>query len=408
MALGKIYGGAPISRHGNALMQPGDGPGMDAFARLRVSDPIGLFESTLTYDKQPLLWNEKLTGTATIDHVPSESAVRMSVAASGDRAERRTRIYTRYQPGKSQLVYMTFNFGDGNANVRKQVGYFDEANGIYLEEINGQYWVVRRSSVSGSPVETRIAQADWNVDTFSGLQPNKAQILIIDLEWLGVGRVRVGFVIDGEIKYVHEFLHANNIETVYMTTAQLPMSLVIETIGPFAGVNRLTAICGSIISEGGADDVAGFPFGTRGTGLTTVDGTNVPLLSIRPKATFNSIVNRVQTIQRQVEVYNNSSLVLIDVIYNGTLTGASWTSVDDDSTVEMDESATAITGGTVVLSFMVGSTNQAKASTATNLVGRLPLSLDIDGANPTPLTIVATNVGAAGSCVGAINWQEYR
>ena len=408
MSLGKVYGGVPLT-NGNVPIQPGDGPHIDAFDRLRVSNPTGIFESTLTYDEQLLLWNQKLTGTGTATHVPNESAVLMAVAALGDKVERQTRNYFRYQPGKSQLIFLTYNFGQGDPNVRKRVGYFDPENGIFLEEIDGACWIVQRSSVTGNPVDTRIAQADWNIDQFTDMNPDKAQILVMDLEWLGVGRVRVGFVIDGIIRYTHEFLNANVRETVYMSTAQLPLRLEIEALAtPTAGSNSMIGICGSVISEGGQDENIGFPFATRGTALIAVGADNVPILSIRPKGTFNSIVNRVQTIQRQIEVYNSTNLALIDVIYNGTLTGASWNSVDDDSIMEYDESATAVSGGTVVLTFMVGATAQSKTSTTTSLVGRLPLSLDIDGANPTPLTIVASNIGGAAACLGAMNWQEYR
>jgi hypothetical protein len=409
MTLGRVYGGGKQKPDGSQVVQLGDGPQLDAFDRLRVSNPTGLFESTMTYDAQPLLWNQKLTATGTATYVQDESAVRMTVAAQNDVVERQTKSFFRYQPGRSQLVYMTYNFGQGSASVRKRVGYFDSENGIFLEEINGSLWIVKRSNVTGTPVDTRIAQADWNLDKYSELDPTKAQLFAIDMEWLGVGRVRVGFIIDGQLRYAHEFLEQNARETVYMSTAQLPVYLTIEAISTLTTSNSMTAICAAVMSEGGQDTNVGFPFSTRtGDSLVAVDGTRIPVLSIRPKATFNGRVNRTLLTRGLIEILNDAAIAIVDVIYDGVLTAGSFASVDDESTTEVDTSATAVTGGIVIRSFMVGATNQANNTGGVDLTGRLPLALDIDGANPTNLTIAITNIGGAASVLGAVSWQEYR
>jgi hypothetical protein len=403
-------GGVPVPNGPNMPIELGDSPSIDAFDRLRVSDPVGLFESTLTYDEQLLLWNQEITGTATATHLPNESSIRMRVLTNGDSVVRQTKDYFRYQPGKSQLIFLTFNFGTGDPNVTKRVGYFDSQNGVFLEEINGQIWMVLRSFVSGVAVDNRIAQADWNLNTVGDFDPTKAHILIIDLEWLGVGRVRTGFVRDGIVQYVHQFVHANILPTVYMSTAQLPLRLETTAGVGFSGTNDFIGICGSVISEGGQDDNIGFPFSIRNTALRAVGGTPLPLLSIRPKTTFNGLTNRVQVIQRLFEIQNqaSNSLVAYDVIYDGTLTGASWVSVDADSVIEYDISATSIAGGIVVASGFIASTNQSKSSVQTGITGRLPIALDIAGANPTPLSIRLTNITGTASSVGAFGWQEYR
>lgn len=389
----------------------GDSASVDAFARLRVSNPVGLFESTLTNDKQLLLWNESLTGDATSTHKPLESAVDMAVETIGDVAIRQTKAYFRYQPGKSQLVLATFAFGIGDENVRKRIGYFDVDNGVFLEEIDGSLWVVLRSGVSGTAVDTRVAQANWNLDTYSDLDSTKAQILIVDMEWLGVGRVRVGFVDDGAVRYVHEFQNSNVNPTVYMTTAQLPVRVEIEATGAPSGTVTMKQICAAVASEGGQEVTRGFPFAvTTDTTLfvAVANGTTVPILSTRPKATFGGVVNRITTINRLVEVYNNSNGCLVDVIYNGQLTDPSWQSVDDESVMEYDISATAVTGGITILSFFVFTQNGGLSRVSEKITGRLPLALDIDGNNPTNLTIAVTGVSGQAHVVGSMNWQEYR
>lgn len=386
----------------------GDSPNLDAFHRMRISHPTGIFESTLTYDKQPLLWNEETVGTATSVHLPNESSVLMTVSANADSVIRQSRNFFRYQPGKSQLVFMTYAFGDGDANVRKRIGYFSAENGVFLEEINGTVWMVVRSKTSGSVVDTRIEQSSWNLDTFAAFDSTKAQIFVLDLEWLGTGRVRVGFVIDGKIRYVHEFLHANALDGVYMTSAQLPVRVEVVATDVPSAPNEFKTICASVISEGGQDQHIGFPFSVANTSTRAITVAKTPILSIQPKATFNSIANHVQVIQRGLSAFNSGNAgALIEVIYNGTLTGASFASVDASSVMEFDTAATVITGGIIVLSFFIPATNQSKTSEQAMITGRLPLSLDLAGANPTPLTIAITNLGTV-SVAGAFNWQEYR
>ena len=165
-----------------------------------------------------------------------------------------------YQPGKVQEIVVTFNLISQDSGVTKRVGYFDANNGIYLEDDGSDYYIVRRTSTSGSAVNTRVAQADWNIDSFDGTGPSgvtidftKTQILFIDMEWLGVGRVRVGFVVDGIIYYAHEFLNANNLTLVYMSTPNLPIRWEISNDGSGAA-SSMDCICCTAISEGGKQD----------------------------------------------------------------------------------------------------------------------------------------------------------
>jgi hypothetical protein len=54
--------------------------------------------------------------------------------------------------------------------------------------------------------ETVVPQTNWNIDKLDGtgisgitLDISKAQILWMDIEWLGLGTVRIGFVINGNL-----------------------------------------------------------------------------------------------------------------------------------------------------------------------------------------------------------------
>ena len=400
---------AKVTKTGALHVAMGDSPSIDAFDRMRISQPLTIFESILKYDKRDDLWYETLTGGATSVHQFDQASVLMTVSTSGDIAERQSRLYTRYQPGKSQLTMMTFNMeaGGGTTNVRRRIGHFDVENGVYLEQTDtGLRWVIR-SNATGTPVNNEIEQADWNLDAYPTFDPTKTQILIMDLQWLGVGRVRVGFVEDGLIRYVHQFEHANTETTVYMTTAQLPLRYEIEATGVPSGATDMRAICSMVSSEGGVELQHGIPHSANSGAPAAVAGTLIPIMSIRPSALHNGEINRTQTIQRAIQVINTGSGVAeIHLIWDGALTGASWAAVEADSTMEVDVAATVITGGHHVQMFYVAASNQTAAAVEALIVGGLTLTNDILGANPTNLTVAITNHGTVSAAV-AMSWQEY-
>lgn len=409
-----------LSRTSNkpALIAVADSPSLDAFGRLRISNPVTLFDSQSEYDTGALLWENSVTGSATITHSASDAGVKLNVTgASGDRAIRQSRQYIRYQPGKSQLALMTFTLAAGQANMAQRVGLFDADNGIFLQEINGAVSVVRRTNTSGSPVDNAVAKASWNIDPMDGTGPSgiimdftKAQIFWADLEWLGVGRVRVGFVIAGIFWPVHEFLNSNVLTTVYMRTANLPVRYEVHNTGATGGAKSLLSICSVVMSEGGFEFDRGIPFSANSSSTVNSVTTREPILSIRPKATFNSIVNRGSVIPQSIQAYADTTGALFEVIYGGTLTGASFASVNANSIAEQDTAASSISGGITVASFYVGASAQADGATLKELFSRLPLTLDIAGANPINLSVCATRIGGTGTCntAAVINWSEFR
>ena len=212
------------TQYSHILIGAGDSASIDAFSRLRVSDPQTLFDSKQIFDNQPAFWNEAETsgsGTSTA-HSVNRASTTLSVTAdtAGTRVRQTYRRFN-YQPGKSQLIFQTFSMMDSTTGITKRLGYFDDNNGIFLQSKDGVMSIVKRSYVTGSAVDTVVNQSDWNLNKLDGsdrnpvsLSPEKANILVVDLEWLGVGRVRVGFVIDGMVFYAHEFSHANSINSV--------------------------------------------------------------------------------------------------------------------------------------------------------------------------------------------------
>jgi hypothetical protein len=286
-----------------AVQEYGDTPSIDAFDRLRVSNPYTLFDSKQLHDKQPLFWDEQLLGSATSTHSTSDARVRMAVTAdSGDSVIRQTKQRFNYQPGKGQLILMTF-LATQETGATKRIGLFDGTGANYLTPNNGIFLEVTESGVSwnicknGITTET-ITQANWNVDPLDGtgystvnLDLDATQIAIIDYEWLGVGRVRVGFVVNGIIRYCHYFNHSNDstFTSVYMSTPNLPLRYMITTDG--SSTASLDHICSSVMSEGGLEQTGVLRSVDSGTSEldAATGGTTYVLIGLKLKSNYIDI-----------------------------------------------------------------------------------------------------------------------
>jgi len=317
---------------------------------------------------------------------------------SGEKVIRQTKRYIRYQPGKGQFVAMTGVIGSLKSNVRQRVGQFDDDNGLFFEQDGTNLKVIRRTKTSGSAVDNAVNQASWNIDKLDGtgksgitLDLSKSNIVIIDYQWLGVGRVRMGFDIDGYVYYCHQFLNANNLDDVYMTTANLPLRYEIENTGTAASPTTLRQICACIASEGGFELERGIIHSVN-TGTTSVNlTTEIPILSITPKANFGStgIVNRADIIPQSFGIAADNCKTLYKVIYNGTLSNTT-TFVDPstNATFNYDVASTGISGGEVLLSSFVPADSRETVGVEATLQDVLSLTNSISGSTGDVLTIV--------------------
>jgi hypothetical protein len=331
-----------------------DKTNFDAFGRLRTSTPLTLFDSQNRFVKDSQ-FDEALSGSATCTHLANESSVAMNVTtASGDEVVRQSKRVFPYQPGKSLLIMTTFAMAAGATNLRQRVGYFNANNGVFLQQNNNALSLVIRTFTSGSASDSRaIAQADWNGDKLDGsgasgvtLDVTKTQIFFIDLEWLGVGTVRCGFIIDGEYIVAHTFNNANLLSSVYMQTAILPVRYEITTTGTVAAAKTLKQICSTVISEGGYEQKSALNWARMTTAKTSIGTSFVPLVSIRLKSTnlgAIAIPNGYSFMPTSASDYFEIAL-----IKNATLTSASFNSLSTN--VEFDVAATALSGGEIVRS----------------------------------------------------------
>lgn len=331
----------------------------DAFGRQRVSNQFTLADYSHVYGENSEMLVQK-SGTLS-DLIRNGTQAKASLvvgSAVNDFVVYQSRKYHFYRPGKSQLVYNSFNFNNPRAGTNKRIGYFDNNNGIYLQQSgDGTLSFVLRSNVSGSVQDTVITQSNWNKDKCNGTGPSsfnldvsKTQLFTTDFQWLGVGRVRAGFVHDGGTVIAHEFYNSNNKDTVYWSNSSLPVRAEIRNYSNAAGTTSMDQICATVMSEGG-DGEAGIDFDVRTTGSRIVNGnSSLPALAIKMKTGYNGFPNRAFNTLGKISVITEDSNIAWEIwrlTGSAAIVGGSWVSVNDESATEYNITATSYnpTGG---------------------------------------------------------------
>ena len=385
------------------------GTNLDAFGRLRISEPFTLFDSQNRYIDGEQFSSLTATG-GNVVYVANESSFNLNVSSTnGSSVIRQSKTVQAYQPGKSLLTMNTFAMATLKANLRQRVGYFTEGNGIYFEANGTSLFLVIRSSTTGVVVEERIAQASWNGNTLldgnpSGivLDPTLTQIFWNDVEWLGVGNVRAGFVINGQFIVCHTFQHANQPgnTTVYMTTATLNPRYEITNTAGTSGNSTMKQICSTVISEGGFTPSTKIGYVTNSTTVTRVSSANTvtSLCSIRLNPAYPDSV----VVPAQID------LLLIDVRYgqfqlieNATF-ATSWSNVAG-SVVQTSVHSNTITDGTVVYAGLTSSRDEVEIGD--DIKKRLQLWRDAAGTTST-LTLAVAYTQANSDLLWKFGWEE--
>lgn len=390
----------------------------DAFGRQRVSQPYTLFDSSHRYADNNYWSTATATGGAAVFNA-DQGLIDLNVtAASGSSVVRETIKVFSYQPGKSLLVLNTFVMNAPKAGLTQRVGYYGDDNGLYVELADSVLSFVKRTSVGGSVTEISVNQADWNGDKLDGTGPSKitldiskAQIFWMDIEWLGVGSVRMGFVIDGQFILCHTFQHANVIASTYVTTASLPLRYEIENTAGTSGASTLKQICSSVISEGGYE-LRGAQYSVAIPILTprtfAVAGTYYPIIGLKLTSTRLDAIAILTAIS--VLGLGNGKNYAWRLVQSGTISAGTWVPVGASSAVEYNISGTSVTGGNILASGYVNSSNQG--SPVVNILKDALFSsqLERNGLTGVPYELileaaVSTTSGGEG-ILASVDWEE--
>jgi hypothetical protein len=383
----------------------------DAFGRLRTSTPYTLFDSKNILSKNSL-FDESLTGSGTVSYSSDKSTVSLNVTtASGDKVIRESKRVFSYQPGKSLLNLNTFIFNTAKTNLRQRVGYFEDNNGIILQQNNSEVSFILRTSTTGTASDSnKITQANWNGDKLDGtgtsgftLDLTKTNIFFTDIEWLGVGSVRVGFVINGQFIVCHTFHNANSQTSVYMKTPNLPIRYEIENTGATASSSALQQICSTVMSEGGYE-----PLGVENIVKTadmatgqSVGTSYVNLVTIRMKSGRTNAV----IVPSGIDILNISNVDFEwSLLLNGTPNSAfAWTSYSDN--IEYSLEAKTMTSGTTIASGYIGGKTAAVQLGNGTFSWSNQLSRTISGTSDT-LTLMIKASSASKAAAGILRWYD--
>ncbi len=396
----------------------GDNSNLDSFHRLRVSEPKHLIATQLTYDLQPLLYDQVTAESgASIAHDSTDRCALMTFSSTptGGKAYMQSFEYARYEPGRSHLAFVTFNFIETVANVLKFAGYSDGSNGFEFRA-NGTTLQFALLSDTGTGDQI-IDQSNWNLDKLDGtgdsaitLDVTKTQILVIDIQALYTGRVRMGFDIDGRIFYAHEFLHANSAANPYIQTANLPVRCGMTCTGTVSTTMKFT--CASVITEGGLEAEDAFEFAVEKS-VTAGNGARTHLMSIRPKTTFNSIENRSKFVLLSFDLLvTGNSPVLWELCIGQALTTPSYAAVNAAYSAYEVDTAGTLSGSpaAVFASGYVVSSGSSKGTISQDINLRYPITLDEAGAvrDLGTLTVLVTGLGGDSACRGVVTFGEER
>lgn len=388
----------------------------DSFGRLRIATTDTLFDSKMIHDNLPLFWDDQeVSGAGTASDYDQDRAgdqLSVSLNTAGKRV-RQTFQRFNYQPGKSQLIYMTAVpiFSGGGAGITSTFGYFDDNNGVMFQVIDGVPNFTVRSFVTGSAVDNAIAQGSWNGDNLDGNGPSgivfdatKAQILWWDMEWLGVGTVRAGLVIDGAFIVCHQFNHANVINSVYMSHPNLPLRYEIENDGTGAA-SAIEHICATVISEGGQDERAQLHAITTAHAATNFTQNVISgAIGIRLKTTQQ---NKTVDISEIAMIEDGKNSFEWTIYFNPTVAGVpTWLGVTNSSIeTSIGVVANTVTLGTLVAAGVVSGTATSPGLVSAEIDSAVRLGSSIAGVSD-ELWLCVRPYGNTSAIDATMNWRE--
>lgn len=414
----------------NLLRNSSSATNIDAFGRLRISNPFTLADYSHVYGEE----TELLTKTSGINsnvtfNINQAKAILQVGTGANDYTIHQSRMYHHYMPGKSQLTLQSFNFTGYKAGTNKRIGLFDDYNGIFFQQSgDGTLSLVLRSEVSGFVSEETITQNNWNIDKCNGsgfsqfnLDITKTQLFTADFQWLGVGRVRAGFVHDGQSVIAHEFYNSNNKPTVYWSNPNLPVRCEIRNYSTADGTDTMDQICATVISEGGYNE-AGLDFAARNTTKRAVSTTSqLPLLAIALKTGYHGKPNRSVVRPNMANIFTEDDAITYElwrIPSTGQIIGGTWLSANNESVVQYNITATSVnfTSGMLIDSAYciaggqgAGKFNSQSQIQTLSSAKRGYISQNIDSTDSNVFVIVGSGIGGDPSdTFASLQWRETR
>ena len=393
----------------NNAVKYSDSPNLDAFGRLRTAAVQNLLDIKHVYDKNPLQVNEVTAGTATSVFSQEYARVRMSTSANNDLVIRQTKTHPIYQPGKSQLFEGSFSNFQLETNVIKRVGCFTSTSastynsvfdGFFLESNGVSNTISFQIWRSGTTIFT-AATTSWVTNEFdpANLVWSNTQLITVDYQWLGVGRMRFGIALSGQTIYFTEHNCSNNESLVYMSSPNQPIRYEIRQVG--AGSGSFDMICSQVSTEGALNGL----YSTVGvihssTSTLSTEGTKYPYIGYRLKQSYKGVTSQYSSLSI-LNTSNDNYLMTIE--FNPTLSSTpTWTDIPNSPfQYSLGTGATTVTSSGHIMSSLIGEAGTSALTTIKVDDNQIRVGSNINGTLDemwvciTPLGANATFLGTA-------------
>lgn len=315
---------------------------VDTFGRLKISNLYTFFDYDQVNGKEYLKEAEYIDGSGSAAN--TNSMVTLACTGTGH-VIRQSRLFGKYQPGKSFSINMTgiINNGSNGTDVISRVGYYDNNNGIFFQHTGGIDIISVVERQNGSDIT--INQSDWNVDTMDGsgtsgiaIDFTKYLIFTIIFSWLGAGIAGMGLFYSGKHYIVHEFKHTN-ITLPYIITPNLPTRY--EIISTSGNSGSMKEACVALSSEGG-QQFTGQIYSIGNETVRTISSDETYICGLRLKQDGRLIV-KIQSLSLICTTKGNIEykIYLFKSPNSNPITASNFANINSNSVVQYDGSGTA-------------------------------------------------------------------
>jgi len=394
-----------------------DNATVDAFQRLRISEPVTLFDSKQLHQMSTLFWSNTSQNGNIYHTGDSDPSITLTTNVNNGYAIRQTTQRFNYQSGKSML-YMFTGTLNPETNIIKRYGCFSSLTatpftpnvGLYFEASNDTIKCVQNNTGFLVP-SVSASRNEWNIDKLDGTGPSGqtitlsgTNIFVIDYEWLGVGRVRYGVVLDGQVWYCHKINNTGK-EGAYLRSPNHPIRAELRQTGTGSGSMKM--ICSTVISEGGSD-FSGVTRSIDTVSNTVESGVRRAILGVRLQYSkldsVNQIINAGAICMQQAA--SNQAPYKYEIVLNPAgVIGGTWTDITESNFQRWRGNVTPTSDTGFVLATGFGSAGAGIDLGTFNLKKFLRIGSTVHGVRD-ELYLVVTPLAANDGVYGSLSFIE--
>lgn len=378
---------------------------IDLFGSLKAANRTPIIELKSTYGISMVRDIVREVGSGSVSNNKVEYNLSTGSTA-GSSAILESAERGRYLPGAEGEVGIGIRMPDTIIlDEDAKWGYFDDGNGLgFGVDSGGIYVFIRRDSI-----DSKVYQSNWSSDKLdgsgaSGLELDLAEgnIFQINYSWYGYGAIYFKVVLADD--------NANQkIITVHKFSPTLQTSLQEPNLPIAAEVNNGSATTDLGLYVGGRQYSVYAPFepsrrlnSHRVLSKGAIGTTFVPLVTFKRKSDFITVASKVSGLDLITD-----APIVYQLRVNGNLTGASYgTPADTDAeetAMEADNTATAISGGVVIYEGLLGTTGTGNTSSG----GENREGIGTEIPSDYPVTLCARVISGSNATVSAVlRWSE--